>query len=451
MVALTYMAAVITTIVLVQARARETAGLIAGLLLAGAVGLFAIGVGIAYPIACCIAMWRSWRLSTEEMRRQIRWPLMSIALALGIAVLLSLLSIGLSFVTGTAPPPWLFSVFEISTWVAYSVIPLAFAAAVLRYGLMDIRFIIRLTFFYLLTTASVYIGTFAVVLLLATAVGEAADSNRVTTILITLLAVSLFEPLRRRVQRRVDKHFYQRTPDPVGVLARHGQELRTMSHRDDLERRLVLALQEAIPHGPTYVFRRREDQPEFLAAHSPDPTAREAFAALPFLTQRAPDLLGPTVLAEMTMAMDEARVWEQLGIEALLPGASGRRHPRRPRARPQAIRRGVAGAGHGDPVLAGGADVDGHRRHRGAPARCLDEGSLRQPARAVAAAIAAARRVLDRGCLAPGAGRRRRLLRCVVAVDRRDRDLRRRRRGQGARRVARDGQPAGHGQGAGRS
>ena len=229
MVALTYMAAVLTTIVLVQMRARETAGLIAGLLIAGAVGLFAIGVGIAYPIACGIAMWRSWRLSTEEMRRQIRWPLMSIALALGIAVLLSLLSIGLSFVTGNAPPPWLFSVFEISTWVAYSVIPLAFAAAVLRYGLMDIRFIIRLTFFYLLTTASVYIGTFAVVLLLATAVGEAAESNRVTTILITLLAVSLFEPLRRRVQRRVDKHFYQRTPDPVGVLARHGQELRTMS------------------------------------------------------------------------------------------------------------------------------------------------------------------------------------------------------------------------------
>ena len=189
MVALTYMAVAITTIVLVQMRARETAGLLAGLLLAGAVGLFAIGVGIAYPIACGIAMWRSWRLSTEEMRQQIRWPLMSIALALGIAVLLSLLSIGLSFVTGTAPPPWLFSVFEISTWVAYSVIPLAFAAAVLRYGLMDIRFIIRLTFFYLLTTASVYIGTFAVVLLLATAVGEAAHSNRVTTILITLLAI----------------------------------------------------------------------------------------------------------------------------------------------------------------------------------------------------------------------------------------------------------------------
>jgi serine phosphatase RsbU (regulator of sigma subunit) len=322
-VALTYMAGAITTIVLVQLRARATAGLLSGLLVACAVGLFAIGVGIAYPVACGVAMWRSWRLSTEEMRQQIRWPLMSIALALGIAVLLSLLSIGLSFVTGSAPPPWLFSVFEISTWVAYSVIPIAFAAAVLRYGLMDIRFIIRLTFFYLLTTATVYVGTGAVILLLATVVGEAAESNRVTTILITLLAVTLCEPLRRRIQRRVDKQFYQRTPDPVGVLARHGQELRTMSRRDDLERRLVLALLEAIPHGPTYVFRRREDQPEFLAAHSPDPTAREAFEALPFLAQRAPDLLGPTVLAEVTMATDEARVWERLGIEALLPVRQG--------------------------------------------------------------------------------------------------------------------------------
>ncbi len=318
-VALVYMAAMLPALLLMHQRSEETAGLMAGLLLSGAVILFGAGVGIAYPIACCVAMWQAWRSSTEEVRRQIRWPLLSIALALGSAVLLSLLSFGLSFTTGTTPPPWLFSAFEISTWVAYSVIPLAFAAAVLRYGLMDIRFIIRLTFFYLLTTTSVYIGAFAVVLLIATAVGSAADSNRVTTIVITLLAVSLFEPLRQRIQRRVDKHFYQRTPDPVGVLARHGQQLRAVSRLEDLERRLVLALQEALPHGPTYVFRRREDQAGFIAAHSPDPTAREAGAALPMLTRRVPDLLGPTVLAHVTMARDETLVWEGLGIEALLP------------------------------------------------------------------------------------------------------------------------------------
>ena len=83
---------------------------------------------------------------------------------------------------------------------------------------MDIRFIIRLTFFYLLTTASVYIGSFALVLLLATGIGAAAETSRVATILITLVTVSLIEPLRRLVQRRVDTHFYQRTPDPVGVI-----------------------------------------------------------------------------------------------------------------------------------------------------------------------------------------------------------------------------------------
>ena len=322
-VALTYVAVMLSAIEAVNLRSNEAAGVMAGLLMAAAAALFGVGVGVAYPIACCVAMWRSWRLSSPDVRLQIRWPLLSIALALGIAVVLSLLSIGLSFSTGNTPPPWLFSVFEISTWVAYSVIPLAFAAAVLRYGLMDIRFIIRLTFFYLLTTASVYIGTFAVVLLLATAVGSAADSNRVTTILITLLAMSLCEPLRRRIQRRVDKHFYQRTPDPVGVLARHGQALREVTRPDDLERRLVLALQEAIPHGPTYVFRRREDQAEFIAAHSPDPTAREAFAALPFLTRRAPDLLGPTVLVELTMDVEEASTWDRLGIESLLPVRQG--------------------------------------------------------------------------------------------------------------------------------
>jgi len=325
--ALAYMAVVLPAIVLVHLRSEETAGMIAGLLIGAAVILFGVGVGIAYPIACCVAMWQSWRSSTEDVRRQIRWPLLSIALALGSAVLLSLLSFGLSFSTGTMLPPWLFSVFEISTWVAYSVIPLAFAAAVLRYGLMDIRFIIRLTFFYLLTTASVYIGAFAVVLLIAAAVGGAAESNRITTIVITLLAVSLFEPLRQRIQRRVDTRFYQGTPDPVGVLARHGQQLRAVSQLADLERRLVLALQEAIPHGPTYVFRRREDQTGFFAVHSPDPTAREAAPALPFLAQRAPDMLGPTVLAHVTVGIGEMQTWERLGIEALLPVRQGDEMP----------------------------------------------------------------------------------------------------------------------------
>ncbi|BCS35264.1 hypothetical protein TBR22_A44910 [Luteitalea sp. TBR-22] len=325
--ALAVMATLLVGLLVLGLRSREAAGLTAGLLLGGTLGLFSIFVGIAYPLACGVTMWRSWTMSSEDLRQQIRWPLLSIALALGIAVALSLLSIALSFSTGSAPPPWLFSVFEISTWVAYSVIPLAFAAAVLRYGLMDIRFIIRLTFFYLLTSASVFVGTFAVVLLLATVVAEAADTNRVTTIVVTLIAVSLVEPLRRRVQRRVDKHFYRRTPDPVGVLARHGQALRTVARREDLERRLVLALQEAIPHGPSYVFRRREDQGEFVAAHSPDPTAREAYSALPWVGQRAQDLEGPTVLGEITMVVEEARAWARLGVEVLLPVRHGTEVP----------------------------------------------------------------------------------------------------------------------------
>lgn len=321
--ALSYTAVVLAVFVVVSLRSRPMAGLIGGLLMVVAIGLFSLCIGIAYPVASAVAMWRSWRLSSEEERRQIRWPLLSITWALGIAVLLSIVSFTLSFTTSNAPPAWLYPVFEASTWVAYSVIPLAFAAAVLRYGLMDIRVIIRLTFFYLLTTASVYVGTFALVLLVAAGIAEAAETARVATIVITLVAMSLVEPLRRLVQRRVDKHFHQRAPDPVGVLARHGQALRTVSRRDDLDRRLVLALQEAIPHAPTYVFRRREDHAEFMAAHSPDPTARPAVEALPFLSSRAADLHGPTPLAELPLDADEATTWDALGIELLLPVRHG--------------------------------------------------------------------------------------------------------------------------------
>ncbi len=324
---LTYSAVALVAFVIVHTRSRPLAGMMAALLIVASVIVFSLCIGVLYPVASGIAMWRSWRLSSEEQRRQIRWPLVSIAWALGIALVLSVISMVLSLSAASTPPPWLYSTFEASTWIAYSVIPIAFAAAVLRYGLMDIRVIIRLTFFYLLATASVYVGAFATALLLATAAGEATASTRVTTVAIALVVVSLVEPLRRRVQRHVDKRFYQRTPDPVGVLARHGEALRTMPHRDDLERRLVLALQEAIPHTPTYVFRRRDGASGFVAAHSPDPKARESFEALPFLAARAPDLHGPTALTELSLPPEEARTWEHLGIEVLLPVRHGEAIP----------------------------------------------------------------------------------------------------------------------------
>ena len=126
------------------------------------------------------------------------------------------------------------------------------------------------------------------------------------------------------MQRRVDKHFYQRTPDPVGVLARHGQALRTVSRRDDLERRLVLALAGSHParpdvpvpppRGPARVHRGTLSRS--------DRTRGVRRAAVP-LAPRAAISSGPTVLAEVTMEVDEARTWEHLGIEALLPVRQG--------------------------------------------------------------------------------------------------------------------------------
>ncbi|HTU99992.1 MAG TPA: PDZ domain-containing protein, partial [Luteitalea sp.] len=133
--ALLFTAAVLGALAVVQSYSRATAGLLGGLLMVVAVALFSLCIGVGYPVASGIAMWRSWRLSSDDERRQIRWPLLSITWALGIVVLLSIASLILPF-TSSAPPAWLYPVFEASTWIAYSVIPLAFAAAVLRYGLM---------------------------------------------------------------------------------------------------------------------------------------------------------------------------------------------------------------------------------------------------------------------------------------------------------------------------
>src|SRR5271156_5190078 len=87
-----------------------------------------------------------------------------------------------------------------------ALVPLAIGIAILRYRLYDIDRIISRTLAYAIVTG-VLVGVYAGLVLLATQALPVSLSTPVAVAGATLVAAALFNPVRRRVQRLVDRRF----------------------------------------------------------------------------------------------------------------------------------------------------------------------------------------------------------------------------------------------------
>jgi two-component system, NarL family, sensor kinase len=139
-----------------------------------------------------------YRRGDEAQRRQLLW----LAYATIIAILLNLQR----FTLGNGP---------ILLLLAIPLIPIAIAIAIVRYQLLDIRLIFARTVAYVLLSAGV-VGVFAagVALLDRIVTGYGAP------LLVTLAIALVFNTVRVRLQRAVDRLLYGSRADPVGTVSR---------------------------------------------------------------------------------------------------------------------------------------------------------------------------------------------------------------------------------------
>ena len=140
----------------------------------------------------------SWRRSSGERRQQLKW------LASGAAVSIVGLVFAVIFATSsgsvTAVAQWIGTI----AWFGLAALPVSIGVAILRYRLYDIDRIISRTLAYALVTG-LLVGVFAGLVLLTTDV--LSLSSPVAVAASTLAAAALFNPLRQRVQRVVDRRF----------------------------------------------------------------------------------------------------------------------------------------------------------------------------------------------------------------------------------------------------
>jgi len=188
-----------------------------GLLFLGFFWAALLGFGLYAQI------YRYRRVSTQDERQQARWVLLGFGLWFGFVLITSYPYFYLQDLPVGSPRPWWASLLQLGWWVSLNIIPATLAIAIIRSRSWNIDVVVNRTMVYgALTLVTLFIYVFVV-----GALGNLLNSgdNTFVAILATGLVAVLFQPLRDRMQRAVNRFMYGERDDPYTVLARLGQKL----------------------------------------------------------------------------------------------------------------------------------------------------------------------------------------------------------------------------------
>jgi len=136
---------------------------------------------------------------------------------------------------------------------AVALVPVAIGVAVLRYRLYDIDRIISRTLAYAIVTG-LLIGIYAGLVLLAEQV--LGLHSAVAVAAATLIAAGLFNPVRRRVQHRVDRRFNRSGYDAETTVAAFAARLKDAVDLDTVRSDLASVVQTTLEPTQVRVWTR---------------------------------------------------------------------------------------------------------------------------------------------------------------------------------------------------
>jgi hypothetical protein len=188
-----------------------------------------------------------YRRSSGERRLQLKW------LYSGAAVFIVCLGFGLfqsNNATGAA------GVVGAVVAAGVAALPVALGIGILKFRLYDIDRIISRTLAYAIVTG-LLVGVYAGLVLLATHVLPL--TSEVAVAAATLVAAALFNPLRKRVQRAVDRRFNRAHYDAEETVAAFAGRLRGSVDLASIQNELAAAVDQAFE--PTHVSVWLADRP----------------------------------------------------------------------------------------------------------------------------------------------------------------------------------------------
>lgn len=199
---------------------------------------------VASVLLAVVAVVVRFRRATGVERQQLKWLVASVALA---GVLFPL-----SFLTEVGPA----GLIDVASVAAVALIPAAIGVAMLRYRLYEIDRLVSRTLAWALITA-VLVSVFALLVVgLQAALTGVTQGQTLAVAASTLVAFALFQPLRRRVQRAVDRRFDRARYDGERVAASFAERLRGQVDLAGVERDFATTVGEALSPATSAVWIR---------------------------------------------------------------------------------------------------------------------------------------------------------------------------------------------------
>jgi two-component system NtrC family sensor kinase len=203
---------------------------------------------VFYLIAAWLFMVSYRRADSPLLRQQLKWVTRGTLLAVAPFTLLG----AVPYLLQMNPPPLLTDV----AYMSLVFLPLTFIWAIVRYRLMDTDLIFKRGVAYTLATGLLVAGYFAVIALIAVVVhnGTPPAVREWGLVISVVVAATVFEPLKRRIQNWVDRAFDRHRYDYRQALVEFGRGLSSETDLQALLKSIVERLPRALLVARVAVF-----------------------------------------------------------------------------------------------------------------------------------------------------------------------------------------------------
>jgi hypothetical protein len=202
------------------------------------------------------------RISRPSERQQTKWVVTGITVATGTVIGLVLLSSVSPLIPSFDTSYLLGEIWTIVLPLASVAIPITVGVAILRYQLLDIDQIINRALVYGSVTGILGAIYLALVIgaqsVFASVTGQRGQ-NPLIIVASTLLIAGLFQPLRARIQRTIDRRFYRAKYDTRKAVETFSATLRQELSLTQLRERLVGIVTETMRPASVSIWLSQPD------------------------------------------------------------------------------------------------------------------------------------------------------------------------------------------------
>ncbi len=224
---------------------------------------------LSFPIILGVLVYRSRRLLNASERAATKWLIVSFSIFIPTLILVF-------FVLPIVAPADSLAllIVNIAGFFGCGINIAGFLMAVLYANAFDIDVFVRRTLVYTLLTAILAVLYVGMILgsqfVFATFSSQAAQSPLIL-VGSTLAIAALFQPLRHRIQRVIDRRFYRSKYDAARVVAHFSETLRQEVELDQLREHLLAVVQETMQPTHVSLWLRSQEQHTGKLSRTADP------------------------------------------------------------------------------------------------------------------------------------------------------------------------------------